>query len=105
MFILMDTESAAVKAELRLNFTSEITTVSRFLIYKRAAELLNEEDLLTLASKPIENQAGMKSKAELEKEMLRKSEATQCLIRKYKSGFIYLEIFYYDTCFYSFVLF
>lgn len=84
MYILMDTESYSVKSELKINFVKPIQTVYTFLEGKDSLEVLMDP-LFADASLSIHNDAGDKSKRELQAEQQRKQAACQQLIKKYTS--------------------
>lgn len=85
MYILMDTESFAIKSELKLTFVKPILTVSSFLDSKKSVDIL-ADPLWKAATKSISNQGKEKSKKELVAESAQKTQAEATLKSRYKSG-------------------
>jgi hypothetical protein len=84
MFIMMDTESVAVKSELKLDFTLPILTVASYLDDVQASNLL-EDPLVQQATRTIENTTGSKSRDIIIKESTAKTLAAEQLVNKYAS--------------------
>lgn len=85
MYILMDTESFAIKSELKLCFVKPILTVSTFLDGKQSLNILSDP-LWEAATRSIANHGHEKTKKELASEAAGKAQAEAALRKKYKSG-------------------
>lgn len=85
MYILMDTESYAVKSELRINFIKPLLTVYSFMHSKGLSELLSDP-LWLQASASLHDNFGEKSKRDIAREQAAKTKALAALIEKYESG-------------------
>lgn len=96
MYILMDTESFAIKSELKLTFVKPILTVSSFLDSKKSVDIL-ADPLWKAATKSISNQGKEKSKKELVAESAQKTQAEATLKARYKSGEHFLVILSYPA--------
>lgn len=99
MYILMDTESYAIKSELKICFVKPILTVYSFLEEKECLDML-QDPLLATATVSISNDSNEKSKRELILENDRKKGALELLLKKYTSGTLLQSgIFAYFTLF------
>ena len=85
MYILMDTESFAIKSELKIDFVKPILTVSAFLQERESLHIL-ADPLWEAATRSINNLSKDKTKRDLAAESAAKQQADATLRKKYTSG-------------------
>lgn len=84
MYMLMDTESFHIKSELKIDFVKPILTVASFLEAHEAKNLLLHP-LLEIATGSVNNDMKDKSKDEISRELERKNQALQEILRQFTS--------------------
>ncbi len=85
MYLVMDTESYAVKSELKASFTKPILTVWTFLEDKGLEHLL-EDPLWITASASISRDSGEMSKRQIAIMCDKKQQAVESILSLYSSG-------------------
>ena len=85
MFILMDTESEAVKSELNIDLVKNILTVSSYLSAKQGLDLLLDPLLETATAVLDQDSYSSKTREELDNISKNKSSAIKELCVKFKS--------------------
>lgn len=85
VYILMDTESYAVKSELNINFIKPILTVYSFAKQKNCVDILSDP-LWVEASMAISSDYGARARFEIDEMTQRKQQALAKLVEKYSQG-------------------